>query len=327
MNGVFVWIDQANGHALPASWEALGVGRIVADALGQPLTALIFGQNVGTIAQGAVERGAEHLLVADAAELTNFRLDMYSAFLSKAVADKLPSVVIAAATTRGRELIATSAFDSGVAPLVDVTNVRVESGVVHVVHPAYAGKVSSDQIGTAGKVQFVTTRSRAFPAPVVGTTQHDVEIVNLRLPEATSTVTVTGFEAAKNEVSLTDARIIVSGGRGVGGPEGFGPVRELADVLGAAVGASRATVDAGWIPYSHQVGQTGKTVSPDLYIAVGLSGAIQHQAGMRTSKVIVAINKDPDAPIFKLAQYGIIGDLFKVLPLLTAAFKSALGKS
>ena len=327
MNGVFVWIDQTNGHALPASWEALGVGRTVAEALGQPLTVLVFGHNVGAIAQGAVERGAEHLLVADNADLADFRLDIYAAFLSKAVAEKSPSVVIAAATTRGRELIATAAFDAGVAPLVDVTNVSLENGAVHIVHPAYAGKVSSDQVGTAGKVQFVTTRSRAFPSPTVGSTQHDVEIINLRLPDAASAVTVMGFEASKNEVSLSDARIIVSGGRGVGGPEGFGPVRELADVLGAAVGASRATVDAGWIPYAHQVGQTGKTVSPDLYIAVGLSGAIQHQAGMRTSKVIVAINKDPDAPIFKLAQYGIVGDLFKVLPVLTQAFKSALGKS
>jgi|TARA_B100001971_G_C17930219_1_gene402321 electron transfer flavoprotein alpha subunit len=154
----------------------------------------------------------------------------------------------------------------------------------------------------------------------------EVVQVNTALSEADISVKVNGYADSETEISLTDAGIIVSGGRGVGGPEGFEPVRQLAATLGAAVGASRAAVDAGWIPYSHQVGQTGKTVSPDLYIACGISGAIQHQAGMRTAKVIVAINKDGAAPIFKLAKYGVVADLFDAVPALTEEFKRRIGK-
>jgi electron transfer flavoprotein alpha subunit len=150
-------------------------------------------------------------------------------------------------------------------------------------------------------------------------------MVSPALAENDIVTKVSAFEAATSTVSLSDAAIIVSGGRGVGGPEGFAPLRELCSTIGAALGASRAAVDAGWIPYEHQVGQTGKTVSPDLYIACGISGAIQHQAGMRTAKVIVAINKDAEAPMLKLARYAIIGDLFEVVPALAEAFKSKLG--
>ena len=207
--------------------------------------------------------------------------------------------------------------------VAEAIEVKVEGGVVKATRPVYAGKLLCEAFVT-GTPQIVTLRSRAFAQAAATGKTGTPEMVGAAVAEDAIPTKIIGFEGKGGKVSLTDAGKIVSGGRGVGGPEGFEPLRELADTLGAALGASRATVDAGWIPYEHQVGQTGKTVAPDLYIAAGISGAIQHQAGMRSSKVIVAINKDPDAPIFKLARYGIVGDLFKVIPALTAEFKKRL---
>ncbi len=325
MSGVFVFIDQFGGSALPAAWESLGAGRRLADTLGVPLTALIFGQNISAVTQEAFYYSADRVIACDDSTLADFRLEPYVALLDKVITEQQPTIVLAGATTRGRELIAAAAADANAALLPDVIEISLENGTLKATHPIYAGKVLST-ITATGSTQFATLRNRAFPAPAVDSTRTGETItVSPVLTEDQILTKVDGLEQTKGEANLGDARIVVSAGRGVGGPDGFKPVRELADVLGAALGASRATVDAGWIPYAHQVGQTGRTVSPDLYIAVGISGAIQHQAGMRTAKVIVAINKDPDAPIFKLAQYGIVGDLFKVLPALTQTLREKLG--
>ncbi len=327
MSGVLIWIDQFHGKALPVSWEAMGVGRKIADAKNVPLIAAVFGQAIGEPVKQAFQYGADNVIKCDDATLAEFRLEPYVALLDKVVNDVQPQYVLSGASTRGRELLAAAAADLNAALLPDVTELELEGDNLKATRPVYAGKVLSTAVTAGGGVQFATLRSRAFPAPEPNTGKSgEVQSVSPVLTEDQISTKVEGFEETKGSVNLADARIIVSGGRGVGGPEGFAPVRELADVLGGALGASRATVDAGWIPYAHQVGQTGKTVSPDLYIACGISGAIQHQAGMRTSKVIVAINKDPDAPIMKLARYAIIGDLFKVLPALTQAFRTKLGK-
>jgi electron transfer flavoprotein alpha subunit len=323
MNGVWVWIENKNGEIPAISKEALGVGRRVADELGQPLTALVFGHDVNSVADAAFNLGADAVLGADDETLALFRVEAYGPLLSRLVQEREPAVVMAGKSTRGNDLLAWTTADLDAGLVGDAIEVKVEEGTVKITRPVYAGKLLSTTFVTEG-TQFVSLRSRAFAAAAETGNSGQAEWVETAVSEADIPTKVTGFESKEGTVSLTDASIIVSGGRGVGGPEGFEPVRELAKVLGAAVGASRATVDAGWIPYDHQVGQTGKTVSPDLYIACGISGAIQHQAGMRTAKVIVAINKDGDAPIFKLARYGIVNDLFKVLPALTEEFRKRL---
>jgi electron transfer flavoprotein alpha subunit len=334
----WVYIDHFKGEALPASWEALGVGKTLGD-----VSALVFGSGMEGLTKFAFEYGANEVLLADDASLEDYRGEVYSSTLSKLASAQSPDLILFPTTTRGRELAGMAAIDLNTGVLVDVIRLETEGDKVIATRPVYAGKLLEKTVCNA-RPQLVTIRGRAFPKPEqkagVSGAITKVDVV----PEAKTTVE--GYSTGGGGVSLTDAGVIVSGGRGTsnnpaltppGGldekqaeiwraQEGFKLVAELAKALGGAMGASRAAVDAGYIPYNHQVGQTGKVVSPDLYIACGISGAIQHLAGMRTAKVIVAINKDADAPIFKLARYGVVGDMHKIVPALTEAFKKKLGK-
>ncbi len=325
MSGVWVWIENSNGAVAAISREAVGAARSVADELGEDLIGLVFGQDVAGVADAAFDLGVDEVIGCDDASLAPFRVEAAGPLLAQLVQEREPSVLLLGDSTQGNDLAGWVAAELDAGLVVDAIALEVEDEMVKVTRAVYASKLLSTTFVKDG-LQIVTLRSRAFPQAEPTGNSGSAEWVEAVVGEDDVPSKVVGFESKEGAVSLTDASIIVSGGRGVGGPEGFEPVQALADALGGALGASRAAVDAGWIPYDHQVGQTGKTVSPDLYIACGISGAIQHQAGMRSSKIIVAINKDPDAPIFGLAHYGIVGDLFQVVPALTAEFKARLGK-
>ena len=341
MSKIFVYVDQFKGQALPASWEAIGAGKTLGE-----VTALVFGEGVENVAQEAFQYGASEVLLGDDASLADFRTEPYASLLSGLAKEASPDVILFPTTTRGRDLAAMVAIDLNSGVLVDVTAIEVVDGEILATRPVYAGKLLS-KVKCSARPQLVTLRGRAFPKPEADPSLSGTPTkVAVAIAETEIATKVTGYAESEGGVSLTDAGVIVSGGRGVSNnpkleppagldegeqekwraQEGFKLVGALASALGGAVGASRAAVDAGYIPYVHQVGQTGKVVSPDLYIACGISGAIQHLAGMRTSKVIVAINKDPDAPIFKLARFGVVGDLYDILPPLTAALQTRLNK-
>jgi electron transfer flavoprotein alpha subunit len=323
---VLVWIEQIDGKAVTSSWEVLGKGRELAQALGAPLAALIMGEETASTVAQAQAYGADQVLAITSPLLKNYRHSAYVAGVRQAVTEVSATVILAAATTRGRELSATvaCALDAGLAP--DAIDLRVEGDRLVAVRSLYSGNILAD-IHFASAIQVASVRPRSFPIPDAGFARGQVKALDLSLAEENVAEQVLEIKTTDSgEIALTDAKIIVSGGRGVAADpaKGFALVAELASVLGAAVGASRAAVDAGYIPYKHQVGQTGKTVRPDLYIAAGISGAIQHLAGMGSSKLIVAINKDREAPIFERASYGIVGDLYEVLPALTEEFKRRL---
>ncbi|MBC7237440.1 MAG: electron transfer flavoprotein subunit alpha [Chloroflexi bacterium] len=325
--GVWVWVEQFNGQASSISWEMMGQGRILADQLGTPLTACVLGYRVQKVAEQAIAYGADRVFLADHPTLHVYRTDPYARILVKLAREYKPEIFLLGASSRGRDLAGSVATHLYTGLTADCTGLEIdpETRLLRQTRPAYGGNIMATILTPRHRPQMATVRHRVFEAPPPDPKrQGQIVPVPVTLTEEDLVTKVVDFIVEAEEVNLADARIIVAGGRGVGGPEGFEPLRELAHVLGGAVGASRAAVDAGWIPYAHQVGQTGRTVRPDLYIACGISGAIQHRAGMSTSRVIVAINKDPEAPIFDLATYGIVGDLFEVVPALTEQFRKKL---
>jgi electron transfer flavoprotein alpha subunit len=346
MNKIWVYIDQFKGQALPTSWEGIGAAKMLAGQLGGGVTALVFGKGVEPLASQAFQNGADEVILADDSTLDDYRSEPYTALLAKLAGESSPEIILFPTTTRGRELAAMTAIDLNTGVLPDVIALEVKDGALLATRPIYAGKLLS-KVSCLTRPQLVTLRGRAFnKLPPEPSRTGILTKVAPVMSEADISSRVESYAAGEAGVSLADASVIVSGGRGVSNNTGLTPpagldekqaeiwkaqqgfklIEDLAQVLHAAVGASRAAVDAGYIPYAHQVGQTGKVVSPDLYIACGISGAIQHQAGMRTSKVIVAINRDPEAPIFKLARYGVVGDLYAIIPALTDAFRKRLGK-
>jgi electron transfer flavoprotein alpha subunit len=347
MAKVWVFVDQFQGQALPASWEVVGAARALADKDGGTVAALVFGEGVAEIANKAGHYGADVVLLADDGSLKDYRAESYAGLLATLANQHKPDVILFPTSTRGRELAAMAAIDLDSGVLVDVIDLELAGDILNATRPIYAGKLLS-KVSTSSKPALATLRVRAFGKPTADESRSaEVSKVDAVVSEAEAATQVTEYVEAGGSVSLGDAAVIVSGGRGTSNnpnleppteisdekeqeiwraQQGFKLIGELAEVLGAAVGASRAAVDADYVPYSHQVGQTGKVVAPDLYIACGISGAIQHLAGMRTSKVIVAINKDADAPIFKLARFGVVGDLYEIVPALTEAFRERLSK-
>lgn len=327
--GVWVWVEQFKGEACSISWEMMGQGRKIADALGTTLTACVLGHQAEHIAQEAIQYGADRVFLVDDPTMQVYRTAPYAAQLTDLVRQHKPEIFLLGASARGRDLAGAVATEIRTGLTADCTGLDIdpETNLLRQTRPAFGGNIMATIICPNYRPQMSTVRHRVFEMPEPDPTREgQVVKVPAGMGEDQIAAKVADFIMEEGQVNLADAKIIVSGGRGVRGPEGFAPIQELAEVLGGAVGASRAAVDAGWIPYAHQVGQTGRTVRPDLYIACGISGAIQHLAGMGTAKVIVAINKDPEAPIFKVANYGVVGDLFQVVPALTEELRKRLRK-
>lgn len=304
------------GKLKKASREAVGA----AHSLGGEVDAALLGKDLSSAAAVLGSLGVKRVYLAESDHLQVYGSVPYTSTITgRIVSQAQPDVILFSATSTGKDLAPRVAHRLGCGLLTDVTELTWKDGALEGVRPMYSGKLS-ETVRAEGKPQIASLRPNAFAPPAE--TGARAEVLTLEAdPGDFATVVREVSKAAANKVPLNEAEVIVSGGRGLGGPEHFHLVEELAAVLGAAVGASRAVVDAGWRPHAEQVGQTGKTVTPKLYFAIAISGAIQHLAGMGRSRFIVAVNKDPDAPIFKVADYGIVGDAFQVVPKLIEEFR------
>ena len=318
--GVFAITEQRDGELRKVSFEVVSEGRRVADGLGTELTAVVLGAGIEGLAEELKKYGADKIWVADDPALADYTTDAYTNILSGLIQSADPQVIILGASAQGKDLAGRLAarLDAGVA--MDCTAIKLENGSLTYTRPMFGGKIVAD-VEIEGAPQIVAVRPNVMDITEAAK-DSTVEKPSVDVGEIKTAVIDKKMETG-DKIELTEADIIVSGGRGTGGD--YAVIEALAAELGAAVGASRSAVDEGWRPHSDQVGQTGKTVSPTLYVACGISGAIQHLAGMSTSKFIVAINKDEEAPIFSKADFGITGDLFDVVPAITEEVKKLKG--
>ena len=314
--GILIVGDAGQGRLANVSLESVTRARALAGELGGEVGAVVMGSDTGALVAQASRYGAQKVYTAEGADFEVFRSGAYTDAAIAAIRAADPGVVLFAGSPDGRDLAAACAARLGVGVLVDVTGLEIEGGRLKATHPCFGGSIIAEK-EAFGEPVIATVRPGSFAREEVAGA---AEIIPLTVQLSPASLMAKALDVVCENVgviSLEEASIIVSGGRGMGGAENFAVIEELANELGAAVGASRAAVDSGWMHHQHQVGQTGKTVSPQLYIACGISGAIQHRAGMQTSQYIVAINKDPDAPIFSFADFGVVGDLFTVVPALT----------
>lgn len=321
-----------DGRAKNVGLELLNPGRRLADGQQGKLVAVVIGSQVDEAVKAVQAHGADQIIVVDGPEFARYTTDAYTDALHTLVEKYGPTTLLIGATSNGRDMAPRLSCRLKTGLTADCTGLDIDeqSGNVAWTRPAFGGNLMATILCPDHRPQIGTVRPGVFKKEEPDDSR-SAEVIkeDIHIPEDRLRTKVLDVisELSKELVDLEGAEIIVSGGRGVGGPEGFHTIRELADALGATVGASRAAVDSGWISRSHQVGQSGKTVGPKLYIAAGISGAIQHLVGMNSSDVVVAVNKDPDAPIFGVADYGVVGDLFQVLPALTESVKKRKGLS
>ena len=319
--GVWIVAEQRDGALRKVSFELASTARKLADQLGEEVGAVLCGSGVEAMAAELGKYGVDKVYVADNPALEPYTTDAHAAAVAKVVKENDPAILLLAASAQGKDLAPSVVGKLATGVATDCTDVKIDGGKLVAVRPMYAGKCFGEVVVDTFP-QMASLRPNVFTI-VECAKAGEVVKFDAGLGEAKTKVVEVQKEAS-GKIDVAEANIIVSGGRGMKGPEGYGILEELAGLLGAAVGASRAAVDAGWRPQSDQVGQTGKVVSPNLYIACGISGAIQHLAGMSSSKYIVAINKDAEAPIFARADYGVVDDLFKVVPALTQEVKKLL---
>lgn len=330
--GIWVFCEQKKGDVQSISYELLSEGRSLADTLDVELCGVLFGSNVKDQASDIIARGADKVYVVDSEALKEYGDEPYAHVFIDLIEEYKPEIVLMGATSIGRSLAPRIATKIRTGLTADCTSLDIDSDTRNLkqTRPAFGGNIMATILCSDYRPQMATVRHKVFKEAEADSSRTG-EIIEKEYSRdaavlASRTRVIDTIEEVVSTVNIADADIIVSGGRGLGTPDKFKLLEELAHVLGGAVGASRAAVDSDWIDYSHQVGQTGKTVCPKMYIACGISGQIQHLIGMQSSDTIIAINSDPHAPIFKVATYGIVGDVAEILPLLTRAFQKRIGK-